>query len=166
LNQGEEAIAAFSHGREVAQTQMPQLGAPDLGPYWWNGVTTRALLKEATETVEQWSPRPDKASFTFSLGSKETSGPKAVIPLHGPYSEPPAGPLHIVPDSVTLYNGQMQFTIAGAAPGATVCVLASGELFTPTSWVPILTNTATATTLSVTIPATNAHQFFRILQTN
>src|SRR5262249_24040273 len=67
LNQPAEAAAALAHGRQVAEREMPQVGAPDLGPYWWNGVTMRALLKEANETVEQWTPNPSKASFTFSL---------------------------------------------------------------------------------------------------
>jgi RNA polymerase sigma factor (sigma-70 family) len=169
LNQAAEAAAALAHGRQVAETQMPQPSAPDLGPYWWNGVTTRALLKEASEIVDQWTPNPSNASLTFSLARKDAEAAhdaKSVIPLTGPYSEPPAGPLHIVPESVILQNGQMQFTMAGITPGATVCVLSSGELFTPSSWVAILTNIATSTTLTVGIPATNAHQFFRILETH
>lgn len=168
LNQPAEAAAALAHGRQVVETQVPQPGGTDLGPYWWNGVTTRALLSEASETVEQWTPNPAKASFTFSLARSIKNAPEAktVIPLTGPYSEPPAGPLHIVPESVTVNNGQMQFTIAGITPGATVCVLASGALFTPSSWVPISTNVSTSTTLNVSgIAATNAHEFFRILET-
>lgn len=165
LNQAAEAAAALAHGRQVAETQMPQPSAPDLGPYWWNGVTTRALLKESSEIVDQWTPNPSNATLTFSLARKAANA-KAVIPLTGPYSEPPAGPLHIVPESVTLNNGEMQFTIAGITPGATVCVLGSGELFSPLSWVPISTNIATSATLTVGVPATNAHQFFRILETH
>ena len=168
LNQPEEAAAALAHGREVAETQMPQSSGPDLGPYWWNGVTTRALLKEANETVDQWSANPSNASFTFSLarkGANAAPSAKAVVPLTGPYSEPPAGPLHIVPESLSVTNGQMRFTIAGITPGATVCVLASTELFTPSSWVPISTNITDSATLAVSVPATNAHEFFRILET-
>ena len=123
-----------------------------------------------TVTVEEWTATPANAAFTFSLARNAANAArnaKSVIPLHGPYSEPPAGPLHIVPESVTVTNGQMQFTIAGVTSGATVCVLASAELFTPSSWVPIMTNIATRTTLTVGgIPATNAHGFFRILETH
>lgn len=169
LNQPEVAAAALAHGRQIAETQLAQAGAPDLGPYWWNGVTTRALLKEAGESVALWSPNPSNATLTFSIARKAAnavSTTKAVIPLFGPFSEPPAGPLHIVPESVILSNGQVQFTIAGITPGATVCVLASPELFTPSSWVPISTNIAPGETLTVSsIPATNAHGFFRVLQT-
>jgi tetratricopeptide (TPR) repeat protein len=168
LNQPAEAASALAHGRQVVEKQMPHQGTSYLGQYWWNGVTTRALLKEARETVEQWSANPANASLTFSLARSTTNAARAtksVIPLSGPYSEPPAGPLHIVPESVILNNGQMQFTIAGITSDATVCVLGSGELFTPSSWVPLSTNTATSSTLTVRVPATNAHQFFRILQT-
>jgi RNA polymerase sigma factor (sigma-70 family) len=169
LNQPAEAATALAHARQAVETQMPQPGAPDLGPYWWNGVTTRALLKEASETVEQWTATPANASFTFSLArtaANAAHNAKSVIPLSGPYSEPPAGPLRIVPESVIVNNGQMQFTIAGITSGATVCVLASDELFTPSSWTPISTNIVTSSTLTVgAIPATNAHKFFRILET-
>lgn len=169
LNQPEEAASALTHGRQVVETQMPRPDAPDLGPYWWNRVTTRALLREASETVEKWTANPASASVTFSLArcaGNAALNAKPVIPLTGPYSEPPAGPLYIVPESATIHNGLMQFSIAGVTAGSTVFVLASHELFTPSSWVPISTNIATSSTLTVGgIPATNLCQFFRILET-
>ena len=167
LNQAAEAAAAFEHGRQIVESQLPKPGDSDLGPYWWNGVTTRALLHEATEIVGLWSANPARASLTFSLAAEQAGqrSAKAIIPLTGPFSEPPAGPLHIVPESVMIRDGQMQFCIGGCSPHATVCVLASAELFTPTSWVPITTNIATNANILITgIAATNKSQFFRVVE--
>jgi len=170
LNEPTEAGAALAHGREVAEKEMPQTGSPDLGPYWWNGVTTRALLKEARETVERSNANPANASLTFSLAENAgaAAGPsKEIIPVAGPFSEPPSGTLRILPESVTASGGQMRFTVAGIAPGATIVIQASHQLFTPDSWMPISTNVATGTTLSVAgINSTNSqNQFFRVIET-
>lgn len=170
LNQTNEAQAALAHGREVAEKKIPQLGSPDLGPYWWNGVTTRALLKESLETVEAANTLPSKASLTFSLTEGAGAGAnrsQEIIPLAGPFSEPPPGSLQILPQSVSLNGGQMRFTVAGITPGGAIVIEASHKLFTPDSWTPISTNIATGTNLNVDgISATNLeNQFFRVIET-
>ena len=53
MKQTEAARAALSHAQEVMETKMPKPDAPDLGAYWWDGVTTRLLLKEAQGLIEQ-----------------------------------------------------------------------------------------------------------------
>jgi RNA polymerase sigma factor (sigma-70 family) len=174
LNQVPEARAALAHGREVAQTKIPQLEAPDLGPYWWNGVTTRVLLKEAQETVEglassSGNARPP-ASLTFSMpGTAVTpaAAGKGIFVVSGPFFEPPQGDLAVVPGSVKMADGQLHFVVSGVTPGATIYTQASSDLSTPRSWIPIATNRADATAVTVGgTSTTNAQfQFFRILET-
>jgi thiol-disulfide isomerase/thioredoxin len=53
MKQTEGARAALAHAREVMATKMPKPDAPDLGAYWWDGVTTRLLLQEAQGLIEQ-----------------------------------------------------------------------------------------------------------------
>jgi RNA polymerase sigma factor (sigma-70 family) len=165
LNHIPEARAALARGREVAQSKIPQPGSADLGTYWWNGVTTRVLLKEAEETVEGRSP----AALTFSLpGTAVTpaAAGKGIFVVNGPFFEPPAAGLSIVPSSVSINGGLLHFIVAGVTPGASICIQASGDLASPRAWVSISTNRATGSEVTVNgLSTTNAQfQFFRILE--